>query len=239
MKQKLIAAVIVVIGILINFSLAEEIRIENINFSYIDYSLIWEIKNYANEKFLTVDVFFDDKKIYSNTYKLKRDETISDVIYLGGNEEVKSTIGDCRDHVISVKVSYEGKTTEIKKTIKDTRYIDYRVEVSPDPINGDYNYLVNFANETPKFGYGDKIKFFSYDNNGNLIRELEGDVYLKEYDQKMYKKVESGLTVTEEVAIEVQPWKYGIGNYTVIIRQKTPHGEKLYCTKKLNFAVKG
>lgn len=229
MEKKFLLCILILFPLVFLTTVADninEIKIESINFSYDDYSLTWKIKNYGNSTSFTLDVFFDSIKIYSSEYNLGKEEILEDIIYLGKNEKVTEEMNDCKEHTISIKISYEGKTFERKKTIKNRKYQDMSIEILPKPSDGRYT-------------FGSLIEISAFDNNKNLIRNIEADLFLKKLDEQDYKKIKT-LLPGDDGKIKIEPWRYSVGNYKVIIKQKREYAkDKFYCNKEINFTVKG
>ncbi|OQX21677.1 MAG: hypothetical protein BWK75_02675 [Candidatus Altiarchaeales archaeon A3] len=192
-----------------------EVIVENVNLNHTkDISLSADFKN--NESKITAfsyNVLFDEREILSEKLELEKNETKRVNFMLP--VETKNSLYDCKKHNLTFFIWVGGqKKTYSKEIIMQGR--TFGIEISP------YG----------KKCFSDILEMLVKDDEGNIVKNA-GIIIVK--DGAEVKRENTNMDGT----LKFSPSGYGVGEYTITVKQHDKISDKFYCDKTIKFPVKG
>jgi len=197
-------------------SASAEVIVENVHLNHTkDISLSADFKNNeSNIIAFSYNVLFDEREILTEKATLLKNETKKQNIMLP--IETKKALYDCKKHNLTFFIWVGGqKITHNEEIIMHGSTLN--IQISPDG----------------KKCLSDTIEILIKDDDGNIVKNaniliIKDDVVVKR-----------GQTRAESFKFSPSDYGYGVGEYTIIIRQHDKISGKFYCDKTIKFPIKG
>ncbi|PKP60977.1 MAG: hypothetical protein CVT88_01530 [Candidatus Altiarchaeales archaeon HGW-Altiarchaeales-1] len=208
------ALLFVSIGVFFTAASADVI-IGNVNLTHTkDISLSADFKNNdSNVIAFSYNVLFDEREILSDKSELEKNETKTVNFMLP--VETKKSLYDCKRHNLTFFIWLGGQ----KRTYTEEIIMQggtFNIEISPDG----------------KKCFSDTIEMLIKDEGGNIVKNA-GIIIVK--DETEVKRDNTNM----DGIFKFSPSAYGVGEYTITIREHDKISAQFYCDKAMKFPVKG